>query len=111
MEIVLVALAAFYGWTTLRYLLPFTIPDRLALLLYGASTWALAAYPLPRGVLLALAAAGALILVTVFAKLDIPSHWDWRLPAELLRPRLPARRRPRMHPQDKPGPGRRIPML
>jgi hypothetical protein len=111
MEILIIALASFYLWTALRFLLPFAIPDRLALLLYGLSTYALAAYQLPHGVLEGMASAGGLILVTVLAKIDTPKYWDWRASLEMFRPRLPARRKPRMHPQDKPGPGRRLPKL
>lgn len=111
MEILIIALAAFYLWTTARFLLPFAVPDRLALLLYGASTYGLSAFQLPRDVLQGLAAAGGLVLITVLAKVDTPPYWDWRAGAELLRPRTPVRRRPRRHPQDVPGPGRRVPKL
>lgn len=111
MEILVTALAAFWGWTALRFILPFAIPDRLALLLYGASTWGLTIFRLPHGLLDGMASAGGLVFITVFTRIDTPAYWDWRAPLELLRPRLPARPRPRMHPQDKPRPGRRIPRI
>jgi hypothetical protein len=110
MEILLIVLASFYCWTVLRFLLP-PVPERLALLLYGGSTVALAWYPIPPKILLGLAAAGGLVLLTVLARIEIPRAWDWRVPFEMLRPRMPARTQRRMHPQDKPGPGRRIPTL
>lgn len=110
METVLfIALSAFYCLTTLRFLAPVRVPDRLALLLYGAAAYGLTYAP--HVALEALSGAGLLVLITVLAKLDPPNGWDWHYAAELLRPRMPARRRPRLHPQEQPGPGRRIPRL
>lgn len=110
METVLfIALAGFYCLVTVRFLMPFRVPDRLALLLYGASAYGLTY--VPRDVLEALSGAGGLVLLTVLSRIEPPQGWDWRFAAELLRPRLPARRRPRLHPQEQPGPGRRIPRL
>lgn len=109
--VLLIALASFFCWVTLRFLAPVRVPDRIALVLYGASAYGMTY--LPRNILEALSGAGGLVLLTVLSRIEPPEGWasniDWGY-LELLRPRFP-RKRTRTHPQDRPGPGRRIPQL
>lgn len=101
--VILIALAGFFLWTTLRFLAPVRLPDRLALLLYGGSAYGLTY--VPHHVLEALSGAGLLVLVTVLSRIEPPQGWDWRAGWEMVRP---ARRR---KPESVPRVGRRIPRL
>jgi hypothetical protein len=94
MVIVTDALAAFYVWTVLRYWVPFVIPDRAALLLFGVlaydvviSPWALA-----RNILAVAGLILAFITVAARAGLTVPDPPSWRVPLPP-RPRIPRRRR------------------
>lgn len=102
--VILIALAGFFVWTTVRFLTPVRVPDRLALLLYGGSAYGLTYCP--HRPLEALSGAGLLVLITVLSRVEPPQAWDWRAVYETLRP---ARRRP--VPEARPQVGRRIPRL
>jgi len=79
MELITGALAAFYVWNTLRFLLPFSVPDRLALPLYGGIAYGLLQVPV-HSVVLALAIAGGLTLLMLGVSLLGVRPERWSLP-------------------------------
>ncbi len=87
------ALAALYTWTALRFLVPFVIPERAAILILGGVCYGMLNLPWNQ-VRLTLAVAGALVLlVVVFASMggEVPKPWSLRS-LRAYAPRLPARR-------------------
>jgi len=106
-ELFIGALAAFFLWTCLRFILPFKLPDILALLAYGGIAYGVLCIPVHR-VTLALACGGVVVFLHLFVTLlgATPSPWTPEI-------RLPVRRRATTRvPGEAPSPvGRRIPRL
>src|SRR5581483_3367161 len=79
MQLLTSSLAAFYVWTVLRVVVPFVLPERLAILLLGAVAFGVLRVPLfPREIL---AVAGAMtLLVVLFSSAggELPTPWNWR---------------------------------
>jgi len=86
LHLLTVALAAFFIWTVLRYLLPVIVPERLAIVALGAVTYGTWQIPRP-DVTGILAASGlALLLVVAYSLLgSVPAPPSWRMPRLRLR--------------------------
>lgn len=109
MDLVIGALAAFFLWTVLRYLLPWHLPDPLALVTYGGLSYGVLRIPSSE-TRLALACAGGVIflhlIVTLLGASPSPRTPEIHLPVW--------RRATRTHvPGEAPSGsiGRRIPRL
>lgn len=111
MGLLIGSLGAFYLWTLLRYLLPWKLPDALALLTYGGLAFGVLFIPLPK-VSLALACAGGLVFLhLIAASLLGASPRSLKTPGEFHLPVWRRASRTRVPGEAPSTIGRRIPKL
>ena len=115
MELILGVFAAFAVWMSLRAMLPFRIPERLAPFAIAGVAYGVLSIPEPKIVLALACVTGVSLLTVLLLKLgtSLPAPWSGRAVSAYL-PRVPRRRTTTgvgHVPGEAPGPGRRIPRL
>lgn len=111
MEFLLGAFAAFFVWMLLRLILPFRLPDTLALAAYGGIAYGVLCIPDHRAVVALACGGGVVFLYLLASKLGgVGDPGSWNLPEVHLPQRRPARRVPGEAPRGSQI-GKRLPRL